>query len=138
MAETQTSIVDEGRERLNAARDRIDEEIQRVQQDLNGRRKRLEKQFAKNRKSFEKQTRKQVRELQRDLRKNSVVKGLEKWRGQAESQIGETVERVLGTIGLASRDDLGRVERKLARINKRLTQIERGQAHGGTSGSASA
>lgn len=138
MAETQTSIVDEGRERLNAARDRIDEEIQRVQQDLNGRRKRLEKQFAKNRKSFEKQTRKQVRELQRDLRKNSVVKGLEKWRGQAESQFGEAVERVLGTFRLASRDDLGRVERKLARINKRLTQIERDQASRGTSGSASA
>ncbi len=129
MAQTQSSIVDEGRERLSAAREKIDDEIQRVQEDLSARRKRLEKQFAKNRKSFEKQTRKQVKQIQRDLRKNPVVKGLGKWRSQAESRFGETVENLLGTLRIASRDDLSRIERKLGRINKRLTQIERDQAN---------
>jgi len=124
MAETQESIVDEGWDRLTAARDRIDDEIQRVQEDLNGRRKQLEKQFAKNRKSVEKQARKQVKQIQRDLRKSPVVKGLEKWRGRAESQFGEAVESLLGIFQVASRDDLKRIDRKLARISKRLAQME--------------
>ena len=125
MAETQASFVDEGRERLSAARDRIDDEIQRVQEELNGRRKRLEKQFAKNRKRVEKQTRKQVAQIQRDLRKSPVVKGLGKWRGWAESQFAEAVESLLGAFQLASKDDLKRIDRKLGRISKRLSQMER-------------
>lgn len=124
MAETQASIVDEGRERLTAARERIDDEIQRIQEELNGRRKQLEKQFAKNRKSVEKQTRKQVKQIQRDLRKSPVVKGLEKWRGRAESQFGEAVESLLATFQIPSRHDLNRIDRKLGRISKRLAQIE--------------
>jgi len=138
MAETEATIVEEGRERLNAARNRIDDEIQRVQEDLSERRKRLEKQFAKNRKSFEKQIRKQMKQIRRDLRKNRVVKGLEKWRGQAESQFGDAVENLLGTFRIASRDDLNRIERKLGRFNKRLTQIEREQANHGADTSAPA
>ncbi len=138
MAETQASFVDEGRERLSAARDRIDDEIQRVQEELNGRRKRLEKQFAKNRKSVEKQARKQVKQIQRDLRKSPVVKGLEKWRGRAESQFGEAVESLLATFQIASRDDLNRIDRKLGRISKRLAQMERQRTTNGSGTSAPA
>ncbi|HJO24115.1 MAG: hypothetical protein QF890_12435 [Myxococcota bacterium] len=138
MAATQASIVEEGRERLSAARGRIDEEIQRVQEELNDQRKRLESQFAKNRKSFEKQTRRQVKQIQRDLRKNPVVKELRKWRGRAESQFGDTVESLLATLRIASKDDVNRINRKLSRINKRLVQMERENATSSAGASASA
>ena len=55
MAQPATNFVDESRERIHSARERIDSEFKKAQKDLDARRKRLEKQLTKNRKSFEKE-----------------------------------------------------------------------------------
>lgn len=125
MAEQATSFVEEGRERLHAARERIDDEIQRVQKEFQTRARRIERQLETGRKNIEKQTRKQVRQIEKDLRKSPVVKQLDSWRSQAAQLVEETFESVLGALQVASKSDVKKIDRKLTKLNKRLKEIER-------------
>ncbi len=73
MAEHET--LSEAREsRINEAVQFIDDEFQRVQKELNTRRKSLEKEFASKRKTVEKRTRKELKRIQSELKKNPIVK----------------------------------------------------------------
>jgi len=125
MAETATNLVDESRERISSARERIDEEIQRVQKELASRRKDIELQLSRGRKSFEKQTRRQVRQIQKDIRKNSWIRRAEELRDEATRQFEDALEGVLGTLQIASKTDVRKIDRKLGKLSKRLKEIER-------------
>ena len=127
MAEQATSFVD----RFDTARERIDEEVQRVQKELKSRRKRIEKQFASGRKSIEKQTRKQVKQIEADLKQNSIVQQLERARDEAGRQIETVFETVLGALQIASKGDVKRIDRKLTKLNKKLKDIERARKGNG-------
>ena len=131
MAQTAPTFMDEGRERIQSARDRLDNEFEKARKDLNSRRKRLEKQlnknrkafekeFAKNRKSFEKQTTK----LRKELEKNSVVKQLNRWRNDAEGQFEDLFGNVLGSLQIATQDDVKKIDRRLAKLSKQLRELE--------------
>ena len=127
MAEQATTLTD----RFDSARERIDEEIQRVQRQIQTRRKRLEKQISSGRKSIEKQTRKQVKQLERDLRKNPVVKRFDRFQADATKQIESALTSVLGALRIASTSDVRQVDRKIARLNKKLKDMERERATNG-------
>ena len=114
MPEQSTSFVEETKERFNAARERIDGEVERI-----------EKQFSRRRKSFEKETRKQVKQLERDLRKNPLVKRFDRFQADATKQIESALASVLGALRIASKHDLRQVDRKIARLNKKLKDMER-------------
>lgn len=131
MAEQATRFVDEAGERINAARERVDAEISRIQRELATRRKKIEKDFARSRKNLEKQTRKQVKQIEKDLRKSDVVKAFRGWRSQAESVIEEALENVLGGFQIASKSDIRKIDRKLTKLNKRLKEIERARQTNG-------
>jgi hypothetical protein len=120
-----TSLAD----RFESARERIDEEVERVQKEIQARRKRFEKQLNTGRKNIEKQTRKQVKQL----RQISLVKELEKLRDEANRRIEEAVESVLGALQIASKGDVDRIDRKLSKINKRLKDMERTRKTNGQS-----
>jgi hypothetical protein len=107
-------------DRFDSARERIDEEIQRVQRELQARRKRIEKQLTHGRKSIEKQTRRQVQHL----RESELVQQFERLRVEANQQLGNAIEAVLGVLQIASKGDVERIEKKLSKINKRLKEME--------------
>jgi hypothetical protein len=125
MAEQATGFVQEGVDRFNAARDRLDDELQRVQKDLTARRKRLEREIGSRRKSFEKQTRKQVKQIRSELKSNWFVKRAEDLRSEATRQIEGVRESVLQVLSVASKHDVQKIDRKLTKIHKRLKDIER-------------
>ena len=125
MAEQVTSFVDEANERFTAARERVDSEVQRIQKDLQTRRKQLEKQITSSRKSFEKQTRKQVKQIEKDLRANSIVKTLEDWRCQANQALEDGVVGVLDALQIASKNDLKKIDRKITKLTKQLKDVQR-------------
>ncbi len=131
MAQNAPTLMDEGRERIEAARERIDSEFDKARKDLNRRRKRLEKQLNKNRKSFEKEFaknrksfEKQAKQLRKDFEKNSVVKQLNRWRNDAEEQLETAAERLLGSLQIATRGDVKKLDRKLAKLSKQLRELE--------------
>lgn len=124
MAQPASTFVDESRERINAARDRVDSEIRRAQKQLNQRRKRIEAQLQRNRKTFEKRARKQVGQLRKEFEKNGLVKQLNRLRSDAEEQFENVMETLLGTVGIATRSDVSKIDRKLSKINKKLKEMD--------------
>lgn len=131
----QASFVQEGVDRIQTAtdhaRERVDEEVQKVQKEFQARRKQVEKQLTSRRKSFEKETRKQVKQFRTDIEKSSVVRELQRLQGEASKQLESTFEALLATLRVASQTDLKRIDRKLTKINKRLKNIERAKTSNG-------
>jgi len=136
MVEQATSFTD----RIESARGRLDDEIGRVQKQIQTRRKQIErqintgrknfeKQLNTSRKSFEKQTRKQVKEI----RRSQVVQEVERLGTEVNRQIEGVFERVLGVLQIASKTDVDRIDRKLTKLNKRLKDMERGRKTNGQS-----
>ncbi len=131
MPEQATSFVQESKERFNSARERIDGEVERIQKELRTRSERIERQISRRRKSFEKQTRKQVKQLERDLRKNPLVKRFDRFQADATKQVERALTSVLGTLRIASTSDVRQVDRKIAKLNKKLKDMERARATNG-------
>ena len=131
MPEQATSFVQESRERFNSARERIDDEVERIQKELRTQSERIERQISRRRKSFEKQTRKQVKQLERDLRKNPLVKRFDRFQADATKQIESALTSVLGALRIASASDVRQMERKIARLTKKLKDMERERATNG-------
>lgn len=131
MAQTAPTFMDEGRERIQTARDRLDNEFEKARKDLNSRRKQLEKQLNKNRKAFDKEFaknrksfEKQAKQLRKDFEKNGVVKQLNRWRNDAEEQIETAAERLLGSLQIATSGDVKKLDRKLSKLSRQLKDLE--------------
>jgi len=144
MAE-QASLVQEGVDRFREALDSID--LQRVQRQLNQRRKRIEKQILSGRRQWEKRTRQQMKRLRTELRNNSIVKELSRnalvkrvqaLPRSASRQIESGVDGLLAVLRIASRGDLERLDRKLGQISRKLKGIEQNRSRGRTNGQAAA
>jgi cell fate (sporulation/competence/biofilm development) regulator YmcA (YheA/YmcA/DUF963 family) len=131
MAQQATSFVQEGVDRLHAARERIDEELQRVQRELQARRKRLERRIDSGRKSFERQTRKQVQQLRDEVSRSPLVKRFEELRAETTRVVEGALEGLLGAFQIASKADVDKIDRKLSKINKKLKDLERTRSTNG-------
>jgi F0F1-type ATP synthase membrane subunit b/b' len=135
MAE-QASLVQDGVDRINEAYESIEEEVRRVQKQLNSRRQKIEKQFSKSRKDAERQTRKEVKRIRSEFMKNPVVKRLEGIRKDVNKQVESAVDNLLGSMQIASKADLSRLDRKLNTINRRLKGIEKARKANGAAPAA--
>jgi len=124
----QTSIVQEGVDRVRAAFGTLEDEFERVQRQLRTRRRTLEKQLRSGRKDLEKRTRK----LRTEVLGSSPVKRLDTLRKDAQRQIEDGVGNLLGVLQIASKSDVERIDRKLTQLNRKLREIEeaRGGRHG--------
>jgi cell fate (sporulation/competence/biofilm development) regulator YmcA (YheA/YmcA/DUF963 family) len=131
MPEQATSFVQESKERINSARERIDGEVERIQNELRTRSERIEQRISRGRKSFEKETRKQVKQLERDLRKHPLAKRFDRFQADATKQIESALASVLSALRIASASDVRQVDRKIARLNKKLKDMERARATNG-------
>ncbi len=156
MVEQATSFTD----RIESARGRIDDEIGRVQKQIQARRKQIEKQIntgrkqiekqintgrksfekqlTSSRKSFEKQLtssrksfEKQTRKQVKDLRQSPVVQEVERIGGEVNRQLEGVFDRLLGVLQIASKNDVDRIDRKLTKLNKRLKDMERSRKTNG-------
>ena len=109
----QTSFVGEGIDRVQEAFQSVGDEFERLQDQLDERRK-----------DFEAQTQKRVKKIRKDLRKRPLVKRAESFRRDATKQIEQGVEGFLNMLQIASSSDMKKLDRKLNSINKRLKEIE--------------
>ena len=134
MAE-QASLVQEGVDRINEALRSIDGEFQRVQKDLTSRRASIEKRFNKSRKSIEKQSRKEVSRLRSEFRKNRLVKRAESVRKDVSKELESRFDDLLGLFQIASKSDMGRIDRKLNALSRRIKEIETDQKINGSAAS---
>ena len=120
----QPNFVNESVDRVTSVFRSLDGELRRVQKQLQTRRRSFEKQLASGRRDIEKQTRKQLKRLQGELRKNPLIRRAQTLRGEATSQIDSAVERVLGALQIATKNDLDRIDRKLSVLTRKLKELD--------------
>ncbi len=119
--------------RINEAVQFLDDEFQRVQKELNARRKSLEKEFASKRKTVEKRTRKELKRIQSELKKNPIVKRAEAVRKDVTKEVETRVDSLLGLMQVASKSDVQRINKKLTTLTRRLKAIEDSRKTNGSS-----
>ena len=105
--------------------DRISSELEKWNDDLQSR-------SAKFRKESQKRIEKSVSQLQDELRKLPGVKRAEEFRSDLEKRVEkgveEGVDRVYTTLKLARLDEVKKLEKKIAQLNKKLRALEQRQA----------
>jgi hypothetical protein len=133
MAE-QTTLVQEGVDRFNAAFESLGDEVSRVQKRMQARRRSIEKQLNERRKRIEKQTRKRVNRIESEIRKNSLVKRVQELRDDAVRQLESSVDSIVDVLPIATKGDLKRIERKLSQISRRVKELEQVRKSNGEGG----
>ncbi len=144
----QASIVQDGIDRFRDAFENLEDEFGRVQKQIRVRRRKLEKQLTANRKDLEKRIssgrkdfekrvqsgrkdfEKRTKKIRTELRKNSTFKRLDDLRKDATKRYEEGVETVLGTLQIASKGDVQRIDRKISQLSKKLKEMEAKKANG--------
>ncbi len=111
----QVSFVQEGIDRIQSAADTIDRDFRKFQKNLRGQRK-----------DFEKRTRKRVDQAFADARKQPAYKRAEDLGKDAAKRLERGFERTLDALGVASRGELERLDRRLNQLAKKLRDLEKG------------
>jgi len=135
-----TSFVDESRERVqsayNNAYHNVETEIQKLQKQIEGQRKDLTKRTERQLKRIRKELRgnktirpyvDRVESLRSDVSKEleSRGKALEKRSKAFEKRIESGFENLLGSLNLASRSEVDRLDKKLKRVTKKLNALDK-------------
>lgn len=123
-----TSFVQEGIDRFQSAVDSIDRDVRKLQKNLRGQRKDLEKRLERGRKSVERRTRKQIDRALADVRSQPVYKRAESLRKDVAKRVERGVENVLETVGIATQGEIRRIDRKLGQLHKKLRDLEKTSA----------
>ncbi|MBW2541366.1 MAG: hypothetical protein JRF15_04675 [Deltaproteobacteria bacterium] len=126
MAERET-LSEATESRINEAVKFVDDEFQRIQRELNARRKSLEKDFTARRKKVEKRTRKEMKRIQSEFKKNPIVKRADAARKDVTKQVESRVDSLLGLMQIAPRSEVQRLNKKLTTMNRRLKAAEDGR-----------
>jgi len=109
-----TNIVGDGIDRIQSAFENAQTEIERVQSDLQSRRKK-----------FEKRAEKEFKRISKQIRKNETVKRAVAFQQDLGAQVEAGLDSVLGNLQIASRRDLDKLDKKLNKISRKLTALDK-------------
>jgi DNA-binding transcriptional regulator GbsR (MarR family) len=98
--------------------DRINQELEKWNDDLQSR-------STKFRKQSQKRIDKSVTQIQDELRKLPGVKRAEELRTDLEKRVEDGVDKVYSSLKLARLDEVKKLERKIAQLNKKLRTLEK-------------
>ena len=122
----QQSLVDTGVESVRSVVHVANRRIQKLQKQIDVRRKSVEKELSTRRRRLEQRTQKAVDRVVARAQKLPLVKRAATLREEASRQIEAGVETVLGVFQIASRGELERIDRKLSQISRKLRELEKG------------
>jgi uncharacterized coiled-coil DUF342 family protein len=105
----------------------VQETVSSIENDL----VRMQKRMKARRKKFEKETQKRVQKFEKEIRKNSYFKRAQGFVDDASKQIEKGVDSVFGALNLATKREVGRIDRKLNQINRKLRDIEKAKPGNG-------
>jgi hypothetical protein len=101
------------------------EGIERISQELEKWNDDLQTRSAKFRKESRKRIDKSVKQVQTELRKLPALKRAEEFRSGIEKRVDQGVDRVYTSLKLARLDEVKKLERKIAQLNKKLRDLEK-------------
>jgi BMFP domain-containing protein YqiC len=121
----QSTLLDDGFDRIQAAFRSVEDEVQKAQKRFESRSQKFSTDANKRIKSFQKELRKypavqQAESFQKDLSEQFQARSK-----QVEKQIENSIGSVLGTLQIASRGEINKLDKKLNRINRRLKALDK-------------
>lgn len=119
----QTSFIDEGIDQVKEAWHNVGDEFDKLQRNLEKRRKKFERETEKRVKKFE---------------KSRFGKRIVSFRDDAQKQIESNVEALLGLFPVASSAEVKRLERKISTLTRKVNALEKASASKTRSASPSA
>jgi hypothetical protein len=123
----QTGFVQESVDRVRESVASIESDFEKVQARVRKQLRARGKEIDKRRKSLERETQKRVKRFRKEFEKNRYVKRAQSAFDDASKQVEKNVESVLGVLNVASKRDVGRIDRKLNQINRKLREIEKAE-----------
>jgi len=121
----QTSLIDDGLDRIQSAIRSVENEVQKAQERLNKEGEKLNKDATKRIKSFRKELNKYPAVKQAEALRKDFNKEFEARSKQVGKTIESGIESLLGTFQIASHGDVAKLDRKLGRINRRLKALDK-------------
>jgi pyridoxal biosynthesis lyase PdxS len=122
----QQSLVGTGVERVRSAISGASRRIQKLQKQLDARRKTVEKELSTRRRKLEQRTQKEVARLVTRAQRLPLVKRAASLGVDVSRQLETGVETVLGVFQIASRGEVERLDRKVSQISRKLRDLEKG------------
>lgn len=112
MASTQTSNFDRFNETLRG----LDEQVQELRDRFDDRRKEVGTEI-----------RKRAQEVETRLRKSPIYRRAERARKDVETQVDKTRAQIFEALGLATRADLDKLNRRVNAISKKIGELAKEQ-----------
>ncbi len=106
--------------------ERFNEALREIDSQLGELRGRLER----GRKDVESRVRGAVEGSLRGLRSNPLYRRTEEARKELEAQVDHGRARIYGALGIASKDDVARIERRISSLSRKLNELARDMSAG--------
>ncbi len=101
-------------DRLNEALQSLDEQVQELRTRFDDGRHKVEDEFQKRREKFEKQ-----------FRATPFFRQVARVRREVDHQVGQTRDQIFESFGIARREDLDKLHRKVNLLSRRLGDLTR-------------
>ena len=126
------TFVEEGVERVQAAYQSMEDELQKIQRQLQERSNEFSEKAEQRMKSFGEELRKYSVVRKAESLRDDVSKEIEKQGRWIEKRVEKSVDSVLDALRLAPRSEIERLDKKLNRISRRLAALDKSiaQANG--------
>jgi hypothetical protein len=123
----QANVVQDGVEQVREAVRRVDQGFRRIQKQVETRRRRLAKEVTSRRRLIEKRAQKELGRIQKQIQKQPLVIRAEALRAGATERIEGAVTTFLDVLPIATKADIGRIDRKVSALGRKLKEMEKGQ-----------
>ena len=109
-----TEVAEETADRVQSMFRSVEEEFEKLQQRVTDRRE-----------EFEKSAQKRLDRMGKEVRRSPLYKRAQTLRKDATRQIEKNVDTVLGSLNIATRSDIKKLDRKLNKIRKDLSERDK-------------
>ena len=121
----QANVFEQGFDRFQATVRDVDRQVQRVRRELGKRRRSLERELKRRRTDLEKRATRQLRRLRTELRRNATFRRAETLQAETRERIEQQIDQVLSSIPVASKSDVEGLEKRIARLTRRVRDLEK-------------
>ncbi|MEN8181740.1 MAG: hypothetical protein ABFS46_04295 [Myxococcota bacterium] len=121
----QANVFEQGFDRFQETVKDVDKQVQRVRRELVKRRRTVEKELRRRRTDIEKRATRRIRQLRSELRRNSTFRRAETLQAETRERIEQQIDQVLSRVPVASKSDVEGLEKRIARLTRRVRDLEK-------------
>ena len=121
----QANVLEQGFDRFQATFRDVDRQVQRVRRELGKRRRTIERGLKRRRTDLEKRATRQLRRVHSELRRNSTYRRAETLQAETRERIDRQIDQVLSSIPVASKSEVEGLEKRIARLTRRVRDLEK-------------